>query len=197
MLYNALVLPHLQYCLMIWGDFKESHNLTLGSSLLKLQKRLVGIIAGEFGKYHSDPLFARFSILKVEDLYRQQLRIHAWKFWNNKLPENQKGMLCRVSDVHRYSTRLAGTGISLGAQDHRCMSYKIPKEWESLPNTLREMLSITGFKNKSKESFFGKYKEFRCTTRNCYICGLNNSGENRNVGLELWTRWLAGSVRWV
>ena len=29
-LYNGLVLPHLQYCLMVWGDLKEGRNLTLG-----------------------------------------------------------------------------------------------------------------------------------------------------------------------
>ena len=29
-LYNGLVLPHLQYCLMVWGDFKGDRNKTLG-----------------------------------------------------------------------------------------------------------------------------------------------------------------------
>ena len=135
MLYNALVLPHLQYCLMVWGDFRENHNVTLGNSLLKLQKRLVGIIAGESGKFHSEPLFAELGILKIDDLYRHQLRVHAWKFWNNKLPENQTSMLCKVSDVHGYGTRSAGSGIFVGIQDHKSMSYKIPKEWESITRT--------------------------------------------------------------
>ena len=31
-LYNGLVLPHLQYCLMVWGDFQERRNVTLGGS---------------------------------------------------------------------------------------------------------------------------------------------------------------------
>ena len=83
MLYNAMVLPHLQYCLMLWGGFQEDHNTKLRDSLLSLQKRLVGVIAGKRGKYHSDPLFARYGILKVGDLYHLQLRIHAWKFWNS------------------------------------------------------------------------------------------------------------------
>ena len=48
-LYNGLVLPHLQYCLMVWGDFKEGRNLTLGGVLLKYQKRLMGLIAGKRG----------------------------------------------------------------------------------------------------------------------------------------------------
>ena len=29
-LYNGLVLPHLQYCLMVWGDFQGCGNVTLG-----------------------------------------------------------------------------------------------------------------------------------------------------------------------
>ena len=29
-LYNGLVLPHLQYCLMVWGDFQEGRNVTWG-----------------------------------------------------------------------------------------------------------------------------------------------------------------------
>ena len=51
-LYNGLVLPHLQYCLMVWGDFQEGRNLTLGgrscgirSDLLAwLRDRGVGIM---------------------------------------------------------------------------------------------------------------------------------------------------------
>ena len=64
-LYNGLVLPHLQYCLMVWGDFEGDRNKTLGGALLRLQKRLVGLIAGRRGLYHADPLFARFGVLKV------------------------------------------------------------------------------------------------------------------------------------
>ena len=29
-LYNGVVLPHLQYCLMVWGDFQAGGNMTRG-----------------------------------------------------------------------------------------------------------------------------------------------------------------------
>ena len=77
-LYNGLVLPHLQYCLMVWGDFSGDGNGSLGRSILSNQKRFVGLIAGKNRRYHADPLFARFGVLKVGDLYRQQMRIYAW-----------------------------------------------------------------------------------------------------------------------
>ena len=52
-------------------------------------------------------LFARFGVLKVGDLYRQQVRVHAWKFWNGTLPENQAAMLQRVDERHVYGTGVA------------------------------------------------------------------------------------------
>ena len=77
-LYNGIVLPHLQYCLIVWGDFVGGRNKTLASCLLKFQKRFVGMVAQAKGRYHADPLFAKFGMLKMDDLYRQQLRTYAW-----------------------------------------------------------------------------------------------------------------------
>jgi hypothetical protein len=42
---NSMVLPNLQYCLMVWGDFEAGKNLAYGETLLKLQKKFVGLIA--------------------------------------------------------------------------------------------------------------------------------------------------------
>ena len=116
-LYNGLILPHLQYCLMVWGDFQGRNNVTLGGSLLRCQKRVAGLVAGRGGRYHSDPLLARYGMLKVGDLYRQQLRVHAWRFWNGQLPENQAAMLRRVGDFHGYATRAARSGLFFSTGD--------------------------------------------------------------------------------
>ena len=72
-LYNGLVLPHLQYCLMAWGDFQGARNGTLAGPLLRYQKRFAGLVVGVKGRYHADPLFAQSGMLKVGDLYKQQL----------------------------------------------------------------------------------------------------------------------------
>jgi hypothetical protein len=58
------------------------------------------LIAGMRGRYHADPLFARYGIHKVGDLYRQQLRLYAWKFWNGRLPDGQMvGHMAMVLDL--------------------------------------------------------------------------------------------------
>jgi hypothetical protein len=51
-LYNSMVLPHLQYYLMVWRKFEADQNKAQGETLL-------GIIAERGGRYHADPLFAK------------------------------------------------------------------------------------------------------------------------------------------
>ena len=170
-LYNGLVLPHLQYCLMVWGDFQEGRNLTLGGSLLRYQKRFVGLVAGQRGRYHADPLFARFSVLKIGDLYRQQLRVHAWRFWNGCLPVGQAAMLQRVGDVHGHATRAARGGIHLGTRDHRSIGYRVPCEWASMAEGEREVGSLAAFKRRSRSGFLCDYGAFVCGVVRCVVCG--------------------------
>ena len=180
-LYNALVLPHLPYCLMVWGDFEEGRNRLLGDSLLTYQKKFLGMISGLKGKYHSDPIFSRLGILKINDLYRQQLRVHAWRFIRNKLPENQAVMLNKVSDVHRHNTRSSSMDLYISSQDHRSIGYRIPREWQSLPKELKDVNSLGGLKRKSKEGFISTYKSFSCVRQGCFVCASSESAGRNAV----------------
>ena len=60
-LYNSLILPHLQYSILAWG-FKMGR-------LDKLQKRAVRIITCSKYNSHTDPLFRKLNILKAKDLF--------------------------------------------------------------------------------------------------------------------------------
>ena len=167
-LYNGLVLPHLQYCLIVWGGLQGDRNATLGGALLGYQKRFAGLVSGKRGRYHADPLLGEHGMLKLGDLYRQQLRVHAWRFWNGRLPPNQAAMLSRVGDVHGYGTRSAQGGLHVSTGDHRSVGYRVPREWGSLTDEQRGMGSLAGFKKGSRGGFLAGYRSFVC--RGCYVC---------------------------
>ena len=137
---------------------------------MRYQKRFAGLVAGRRGRFHADPLLAQHGMLKVGDLYRQQLRVHAWRFWNGRLPENQAAMLRRVDGVHGYGTRLVRMGLYLGAGDHRSMGYRVPGEWGRLTEGQRGLGSLAAFKRGSRAGFLAEYAAFVCRGR-CGVCG--------------------------
>ena len=170
-LYNGLVLPHLQYCLLVWGDFEACGNGTIGGSLLCYQKKFARLVAGRVGQCHADPLFARYGILKIGDLYRQQLRVHAWQFWNGRLPENQAAMFARTGDVHGHATRAARSGMFLSTRDQQSVGYRVPKEWAGLTEGERGAASLAAFKRGSRAGFLAEYGASVCMDGGCKVCG--------------------------
>ena len=108
-------------------------------------------------------------MLKIGDLYRQQLRVHAWRFWHGLLPENQAAMLGRTGEVHGHQTRSARTGLCLTSRDHRSVGYRVPKEWATLTEAQRGVWSLAAFKRGSKGDFLAEYAAFEC--RGCTVCG--------------------------
>ena len=127
-------------------------------------------MAEKRGPYHADPLFAQYGMLKVGDLYRQQLRVHAWRFQNGLLPENQAAMLTKTADLHGYSTRSARRGLAVTARDHRLVGYRIPREWATVAGTLGGVGSLAAFKRRSRAAFLSEYGLFVCADAGCWVC---------------------------
>ena len=109
-------------------------------------------------------------MLKIDDLYRQQLRVHAWRFQNGLLPRGQAAMLTRTADLHRYATRSARRGLAVTARDHRVLGYRVPKEWATLTEAQREAGSLAAFKRGSRAGFLAGYGAFVCTDAGCWVC---------------------------
>ena len=110
-------------------------------------------------------------MLKVGDLYRQQLRVHAWRFWHGLLPESQAAMLRRAGQVHDHATRSARAGLHVSTRDHASVGYRVPKEWAGLSAELRGVGTLAAFKRRSRGGFLWDYGEFVCGARGCGVCG--------------------------
>ena len=69
LLNNALVLPYITYCLVIWGSNYQS-NLR---PIITAQKRAFRLVAGAGRLAHTSPLFRELKILKLTDLLKYQM----------------------------------------------------------------------------------------------------------------------------
>ena len=155
LLYNTMVLPHLQYCLINWGNFKGDRNLGLRDGLLSLQKRLVRIICGTHWISHADPLFAELGKLKVEELYIQAVRIFAFKAARGILPGGMASMVGKVS--HGYNTRGASSNFFMDRSEGKSLISIAPNIWIFLPMEMKSLTSIETFKEKSKGGLLAPY----------------------------------------
>ena len=71
-LYNSLVVPHLNYCILTWVS-----KIVNGHKIHILQNKVLRIITDSDYIAHSDPICKECCLLKVTDMY--QLTI--WKFY--------------------------------------------------------------------------------------------------------------------
>ena len=86
LLCNTMVLPHLQYCLINWGNFKDDRKLKYRDRILRLQNCFLRIIYSGSRLSHADPLFARMGTLKIDDLFKQSVTCFSFKLTKNMLP---------------------------------------------------------------------------------------------------------------
>ena len=171
LLYNSMILPHLNYCLTVWGFNCQR--------IWKLQKRVIRIIYLSRYNAHTDPLFKRLKLLKIMDL----LTIHGlktfYKFKHHELPAYlQNWSLHSNTAVHSHFTRRA-TDLHIYGSNHTfanyCLRHNIVHVVISTSPRILEKIyshSVQGFVNYAKQSILQTYQE-TCILNNCFVCMQN------------------------
>ena len=168
LLYNTMVLPHLQYCLINWGNFKGDRNIGLRDRLIALQKRLVRIISGAARISHADPMFFGLGTLKVDDLFTHSVRVFAYGSFKGLLPGGMANLVRKID--HGHMTRGARSNLFVEHSDPRSIRCIAPRVWNSMSPELKQSTSVVSLKERSKVDLLGPYGSFACSVRGCLSC---------------------------
>ena len=77
-IYNSLVMPYLQYGILVWGF--ECQRLQT------LQKKCIRLVTNSYEFEHTEKLFKSLKTLKILDISKYKCLILFHKFKNNSLP---------------------------------------------------------------------------------------------------------------
>ena len=170
-LYYALIHPHLSYGILAWGN--------ANSSILKkteiLQKRAIRTINRANYNSHTEPLFKKCGILKLNDLYESQVALFMRDYVSNILPmsfdklyhfnyEIQKDHETRQSNqmyIQRCNSAFAG----------KLPLYKFPLIWNKWCNVLPNISSRSHFKKQLTKCIISSYSNsVNCSNKICTDC---------------------------
>ena len=155
-LYNALILPYITYCNIVWGNCASTKT----NQILTLQKRAVRLITNSRYLSPSNTLFRQLKTLKIEDIHTFQTAVFMHKYTFNRLPKIFDGFFTPNSSVHSYPTRqssdyhLENPRIVLA---HKSLKHNGPDTWNSLPANLKQYTSLNIFKQELKHILISQY----------------------------------------
>ena len=92
-----MILPYINYGISLWGNNHER--------VTKLQRKTIRIIKNIYHS-HTESLFKKLHMLKVEGILKLNQRKFFYKFINKDLPDYFKSFpILRNSTIHNHSTQ--------------------------------------------------------------------------------------------
>ncbi len=156
-LYCTLVLPYLNYGILVWGNTCKTYL----NKLVKLQKWAIRTVSNSHYRSHTGPIFSKYKILKVNDMYNLELGAFMFKYSTNGLPNVFNNYFVKRSDIHNYPTRRAND-LNL-TKNKKCFSDNAvrtsgPILWNSINKSLKMANSLKHFREMYKRELLIDYK---------------------------------------
>ena len=166
-LYNTLILPHLNYGLVLWGHRNER--------ILKLQKRAIRTISNSKFNEHTEPICKLLSILKLPDMYNLQLYKMYYKIKREIVPQYFTTVIPTLT--YCYFTRRTAdqqTRTYHVFADHNCLHAMIDLLNKSplIKAHVTASVNLRHFVSFVKQQCFRRYEYF-CEVNDCYVCNGN------------------------
>lgn len=147
-LYCSLVLPYLNYGILIWGNTCKSYLDTL----IKIQKWAIRTVSCSHYRSHTPPLFMSNNLLMVNDMYKMELGVFMYKYSNNDLPVAFNDFFSKKSDIHEYQTRQVNDfNITNNKKTFSDRGFRTsgPILWNSLTKDLKNSSSVNSLRQSN------------------------------------------------
>ena len=144
-LYCSLVLPYLNYGLLLWGNSSKQNV----NKVFKIQKRAIRVITNSDYLSSTKPLFNRLKTLNVFDMYTREVATFMFKYKNDMLPLSFNHFFTIHRDNHDYNTRNRDD-FKFPAQKIETISSFGPKVWNKLPKNVKQANTLNQFRSLLK-----------------------------------------------
>ena len=145
-LYYSLAYPYMQYCNLIFANTFNTHL----DPLIKIQKKLIRLIANAPFLAHTNDLFLNNNILKFTDV-----NIYCTGIFMYKNPN------LFATNQHNYNTRHGNELRSIfqrtSTTQHN-INYAGPRIWNAIPAGIRETTNLESFKRSLKAHLLAGYQ---------------------------------------
>ena len=154
MFYNAYIMPHLDYCVTVWGDCSDLNTL------VKLQKQAARIILDCHYLTPSTDMFCKLKWLPMKDCVKYRKATMTCKAINGNAPYNISSMFEPVGEVHRRTPRQTCKNdlylpprAKLNAV-RNTLRYSGVRIWNNLPANVKHVPSVQMFKSNYLKMYF-------------------------------------------
>jgi hypothetical protein len=151
-----MIHPYLSYGLMLWGSACKQHLHKIEIS----QKKAIRSLHKTRYNEHTMPLFHSSKILKINDLYKLQLMMFMYNYYNNNLPSPLCSLFTRNCEIHEHYTRRRNDPRVVAHSTHLMSKSFIcqgPELWSALPSKIKERKSVSSFKRQLKNMYINAY----------------------------------------
>ena len=152
-IYYALIYSRIKYGLAVYGTASNG----ILEKIQVLQNQLLKVLTGKPYRYGTNKLHNDLKLIKVEDLYKQEILTFVHNFQNYKLPLVFNNYFTRFSNIHNINTRYRNTNFIIPRVASRLGSTSISFEgailWNNLENKLKEIETVKSFRKSLRDSF--------------------------------------------
>lgn len=144
-IYQALVLPHLSYCISVWTATSE-HNIKRIEVLLNRVCRHVLHVKAQ--DMHTEQLYRNLNYLTFRNMIIYHSAMLAHKLLNGYY-NNSFNIPPRLSDIHSYPTRnnnMFQANRTNNVAGRKAPILRLTNIWNDLPNELKHLPRIASFK---------------------------------------------------
>ena len=155
-LYYTMVQPYLTYGIILWGPTYRCYLKQVSI----LQKKVIRCIHKSYYNAHTEPLFIRNKILKLDDLYKFELSKCMFDCINGLLPTPILDYFTTNATIHAHHTRqrnIPHMTQTFGTISERSVTHKGPKTWIEIPQTIRLHQNKNIFSRLLKHDYITKY----------------------------------------